>query len=72
MDDIILKIAATAIITGATSAAAVVAALKVHIVYLKAAIELQYKNHGELAVRVGVIENEVAKLNVLRAKNESG
>tara|TARA_R110001606_G_scaffold253423_4_gene401182 strand:+ start:1335 stop:1544 length:210 start_codon:yes stop_codon:yes gene_type:complete len=69
MDDIILKIAATAVITGATSAAAVVAALKVHIVYLKAAIELQMKNHSELAVKVGIIENEVTKLSILKAQN---
>tara|TARA_B100001063_G_scaffold144274_1_gene134765 strand:+ start:828 stop:1037 length:210 start_codon:yes stop_codon:yes gene_type:complete len=69
MDDIILKIAATAVITGATSAAAVVAALKVHIVYLKAGAELQMKNHNELALKVGIIENEVTKLNILKAQN---
>lgn len=71
MDDIILKIALTAIITGATSAAAVVAALKVHIGYLKYGLEIQVENHKELAIKVGIIENEMIKLNTLNASNSN-
>ncbi|MBG9993333.1 hypothetical protein [Pseudoalteromonas sp. NZS37] len=69
MDDVIIKIALTAILTGATSAVAVVAALKVHITYLKYGLEMQVKSHNELVAKVGVIENEVIKLNMLNISN---
>nr|WP_193988817.1 hypothetical protein [Lelliottia steviae] len=61
MEDLILKVVITAVITGGVSAATTVIALRIHINYMKEGLKSLVKKHDELGERVRLLEINAGK-----------